>query len=76
MSDTTTPRDANAATGTDTPPHRYSAELAQEIELRWQDWWDEHHTFEAPNTAGPLADTHLAAERGEAPPASKPGPWG
>ena len=65
MSDTTTPRDANAATGTDTPPHRYSAELAQEIELRWQDWWDEHHTFEAPNTAGPLADAHLAAERGE-----------
>ncbi len=65
MSDTTTPGDANAATGTDTPPHRYSAELAQDIELRWQDWWDEHHTFETPNTAGPLADADLAAERGE-----------
>ena len=65
MSDTTTPRDANAATGTDTPPHRYSAELAQEIELRWQDWWDEHHTFETPNSAGPLADADLAAERGD-----------
>ena len=49
----------------DTPPHRYSAELAQDIELRWQDWWDEHHTFETPNTAGPLADADLAAERGE-----------
>ena len=49
----------------DTPPHRYSAALAQDIELRWQDWWDEHHTFETPNTAGPLADVDLARERGE-----------
>ena len=49
----------------DTPPHRYSAALAQDIELRWQDWWDEHHTFETPNTAGPLADAELARERGE-----------
>ncbi len=61
MSDTTTP----PTTGTDTPPHRYSAELAQNIELRWQDWWDEHNTFETPNTAGPLADADLAAVRGE-----------
>ncbi len=50
---------------TDAPPHRYSAELAQDIELQWQDWWDEHHTFETPNTAGPLADPELAAARGE-----------
>ena len=49
----------------DTPPHRYSAELAQDIELRWQDWWDDHRTFETPNTAGPLADADLAAERGD-----------
>jgi leucyl-tRNA synthetase len=48
-----------------TPPNRYTAALAQDIELRWQDWWDEHHTFETPNTAGPLADADLAAERGE-----------
>jgi leucyl-tRNA synthetase len=61
MSDTTTP----PATSTDTPPHRYSAALAQDIELRWQDWWDDHHTFETPNTAGPLADAELAAARGE-----------
>jgi leucyl-tRNA synthetase len=50
---------------TDAPPFRYTAALAQEIELRWQDWWDEHATFETPNTAGPLADPALAAERGD-----------
>ena len=36
--------------------HRYTAELARAIEERWQAWWDEHRTFEAPNPAGPLAD--------------------
>jgi leucyl-tRNA synthetase len=61
MSDVTTPPSASS----DTPPNRYDAALAQDIELRWQDWWDEHHTFETPNTAGPLADAELAAERGE-----------
>jgi leucyl-tRNA synthetase len=61
MSDATTP----PATSTDAPPQRYTAALAQDIELRWQDWWDDHHTFEAPNTAGPLADPDLAAARGE-----------
>ena len=45
----------------DIPPHRYSAELAQDIELRWQDWWDAHRTFETPNTAGPVSYTHLRA---------------
>ena len=64
MSDTTNTPDANSA-GTDAPLHRYSAELAQVIELRWQDWWDVHHTFETPNSAGPLADADLAAERGD-----------
>jgi leucyl-tRNA synthetase len=61
MSDTTTAPD----TSTETPPHRYTATLAQGIELRWQDWWDEHGTFETPNTAGPLGDADLAAARGE-----------
>jgi len=61
MSDVTNP----PAVSTDAPPHRYSATLAQGIELRWQDWWNEHHTFESPNTAGPLADPELAAARGE-----------
>jgi leucyl-tRNA synthetase len=61
MSDDTNP----TATSNDAPPHRYTAALAQDVELRWQDWWDEHHTFESPNTAGPLADPELAAARGE-----------
>jgi leucyl-tRNA synthetase len=61
MNDTTTP----PTTSTDSPAHRYSAELAQDLELRWQNWWDEHRTFETPNTAGPLADPDLATARGE-----------
>jgi leucyl-tRNA synthetase len=58
---------ANSETppGNDTPPFRYSAVLAQEIETRWQDWWDEHRTFETPNPSGPLADADLVAARGE-----------
>ncbi|MCU1396428.1 MAG: leuS [Ilumatobacteraceae bacterium] len=40
----------------DTPPFRYSATLAQDIEMRWQRHWDAHHSFDAPNPAGPLAD--------------------
>ena len=49
----------------DTPPFRYSAALAEEIETRWQDWWDEHGTFETPNPSGSIGDPELAAERGE-----------
>ena len=52
-------------TTTDTPPLRYTAALAQEIETRWQDWWDEHHTFETPNPCGLLGNPELAAERGK-----------
>ena len=37
----------------DAPAHRYTAALAREIELRWQDCWDADGTFEAPNPAGP-----------------------
>ncbi len=40
----------------DTPPFRYTAELAGEIELAWQDRWEEQGTFHAPNPVGPLAD--------------------
>src|SRR5436305_3047812 len=40
----------------DIPPYRYTAELAGEIETRWQDFWEEHGTFHAPNPVGPLAD--------------------
>jgi leucyl-tRNA synthetase len=49
----------------DTPPFRYSAALARDIELRWQDWWDTNGTFETPNPAGPLGDADLADQRGE-----------
>ena len=40
----------------DAPKFRYTGALAQEIELRWQDRWEADGTFEAPNTAGPLAE--------------------
>src|SRR5215217_3289787 len=48
----------------DAPAHRYTAALAQEIELRWQERWDVEGTFEAPNPSGPLADPDGVAERG------------
>jgi leucyl-tRNA synthetase len=55
MSDTT-PAAETAA------PHRYTAALAAEIEGRWQDNWDAHGTFAAPNPSGDLAgDPELAA---------------
>src|SRR5579871_4477707 len=34
-----------------TPPFRYDARLANEIELRWQDRWEQDGTFHAPNRA-------------------------
>ncbi|MDV6010997.1 leucine--tRNA ligase [Haloechinothrix sp. LS1_15] len=37
------------------PAHRYTSALAGEIERRWQEYWDAHGTFHAPNPAGPLA---------------------
>ncbi len=49
----------------DIPAWRYTAELAQDIELRWQATWDENKTFETPNPAGPLADHDAVAARGE-----------
>ena len=52
-------------TSADTPPFRYTSALAQDIELRWQDWWAEQGTFETPNPSGPLGDPELAAARGE-----------
>ncbi|MGW8376160.1 leucine--tRNA ligase [Streptomyces sp. ODS28] len=42
MSQTTTAAESAA-------PHRYTAALAADIEARWQDFWDKHGTFEAPN---------------------------
>ena len=62
---TSTDQHSSSPSGPDAPPFRYSAALAREIEVRWQDWWDEHGTFETPNPSGPLGDPDLAAERGE-----------
>ncbi len=45
------PNGADAA-----PQHRYTAELAGQIERRWQDYWSDHGTYHAPNPVGPLAD--------------------
>ncbi|MBW4719448.1 leucine--tRNA ligase [Saccharothrix obliqua] len=36
------------------PAFRYTAELATEIEERWQREWEERGTFHAPNPVGPL----------------------
>ncbi|QYG93429.1 leucine--tRNA ligase [Iamia sp. SCSIO 61187] len=43
-------------TDADTPVHRYSAALANEIETRWQDRWEADGTFHTPNPVGPLSD--------------------
>jgi leucyl-tRNA synthetase len=44
-------------------PHRYTAELAEQIELAWQDRWEERGTFHAPNPAGPWAQPDEVAGR-------------
>ena len=58
VSDDTTP-------ASDIPPHRYTAALAADIEQRWQDTWEDEHTFWAPNPAGPLADPDAVAATGD-----------
>ena len=35
--------------------HRYTAEVAGELEQRWQQTWSDEHAYEAPNPVGPLA---------------------
>ena len=40
---------------TEGPAYRYGAALANDIEKRWQAYWREHGTFNAPNPVGPLA---------------------
>jgi leucyl-tRNA synthetase len=37
-------------------PYRYTAELAGQIEVAWQDRWELRGTYHAPNPAGPWAD--------------------
>ena len=47
-------------------PYRYTAELAERIEARWQDRWESEGTFHAPNPAGPWADPEGVAGAAEA----------
>jgi len=43
--------------------NRYTAMLAERLELAWQDRWEADRTFETPNPAGPLADVERLAGR-------------
>ncbi|HEU5148984.1 MAG TPA: leucine--tRNA ligase [Iamia sp.] len=54
------------STAADTPAHRYSAALANEIETRWQDRWEAEGTFHTPNPVGPLSEG-FEAMAGKAP---------
>jgi leucyl-tRNA synthetase len=47
---------ADTADAADIPPHRYTAAMADSIELSWQDRWEREGTFNAPNPAGDLSD--------------------
>lgn len=47
---------ASAATPDDAPPHRYTTRLADQIETRWQDFWERHGTFVQPNPGEPGFD--------------------
>ncbi|MCC6660477.1 MAG: leucine--tRNA ligase [Phycisphaerales bacterium] len=42
--------------GSDTPPHRYTAALAGQIEARWQGYWAGNRTFATPNPGEPGFD--------------------
>ncbi|QKW06430.1 leucine--tRNA ligase [Streptomyces sp. NA04227] len=56
----------NTATADDaanTAPYRYTAAMAAGIEARWQDFWDEHGTYEAPNPSGDLSGDAAVAAR-------------
>jgi leucyl-tRNA synthetase len=44
------------ASSLETTSHRYTPALAQDIELRWQDAWEERGTFWAANPSGHLTD--------------------
>ncbi|MEM8925394.1 MAG: leucine--tRNA ligase [Actinomycetota bacterium] len=42
----------------DVPSHRYNADRAGEIELRWQQRWLDEGTYHTANPSGPLSDGH------------------
>jgi leucyl-tRNA synthetase len=43
-------------TSNDIPQFRYTATMADDIERRWQDHWEENNTFYAPNPTGAMSD--------------------
>src|SRR6266545_4738281 len=43
-------------TESEIPPFRYTAALAERIELAWQDRWEREGTFHTPNPVGPMRD--------------------
>ncbi|MDR7302040.1 leucine--tRNA ligase [Haloactinomyces albus] len=47
----------------ETPPFRYTAETAGEIERRWQQRWEELGTFHTPNPTGSLQGDTAGAEK-------------
>lgn len=55
--DTLLPQNADSD---DAPRFRYDAQLADDIETRWQASWREHGTYHAPNPTGLLAEDPLA----------------
>src|SRR5262249_36752466 len=38
------------------PPHRYTAALADQIEVAWQDRWAREQIFHAPNPTGAMSE--------------------
>ncbi|PAT14897.1 leucine--tRNA ligase [Corynebacterium sp. NML 120412] len=52
MTEQDSTQNPNQANG---PAYRYGAELANDIEQKWQSYWREHGTFNAPNPVGDLA---------------------
>ena len=48
--------------GTDAPPYRYTAAMANEIELAWQRRWAERGTFHAVNPTGDFSDGEVPDE--------------
>ncbi|APU18030.1 MULTISPECIES: leucine--tRNA ligase [Actinoalloteichus] len=47
----------------ETPPFRYTAELAAQVESRWRTHWEQHGTFHAPNPVGTLAEETLPSDK-------------
>ena len=47
---------AQARGDQDTPKFRYTAALANEIERRWLERWDDEGTYQVANPAGPLQE--------------------